>query len=128
MELDNAGEYEDVVLRVATEWAGSENRTSPDNIPWFDSNAFYDGANAASTWCELGRLERLSLAIANIAPYSAACVEGVSSEVEVDSSYTKRADTLPSASNSASTLSATSTGYIGVIEPGNTISPALRPW
>jgi hypothetical protein len=75
MELDNAGEYEDVVLRVATEWAGSENQTSPDNIPWFDSNAFYDGANAASTWSELGRLERSSLAIANIAPYSPECVE-----------------------------------------------------
>src|SRR5215218_869299 len=75
MELDNAGEYEYGVLRVVTEWAGSENRTSPDNIPWFDSNAFYDDANTASTWSELGRLERLSLAIANIAPYSAECVE-----------------------------------------------------
>ena len=81
MELDNAGEYEYGVLRVATEWAGSENRTSPDNIPWFDSNAFYDGANAASTWSELGCLERLSLAFANIAPYSPKCVEEEFSEI-----------------------------------------------
>jgi hypothetical protein len=65
MELDNAGEYEYGVLRVATEWTGSENRTSPDNTPWFDSNAFYDGANAASTCSEVGRLERLLVAIAN---------------------------------------------------------------
>jgi hypothetical protein len=65
-ELDNAGEYEYGVLRAATEWTGSENRTSPDNTPWFDSNAFYDGASAASTWSELGRSARLSLAIANI--------------------------------------------------------------
>jgi hypothetical protein len=76
MELDNAGEYEYGVLRVVTEWAGTENRTSPDNIPWFDSNAVYDSAKTASTWSELGRLERLSLAIANIAPYSPMCVEG----------------------------------------------------
>ena len=33
MELDNAGEYEYGVLRAATEWTGSENRTSPDNTP-----------------------------------------------------------------------------------------------
>lgn len=64
-ELDNAGEYEYGVLRAATEWTGSENRTSPDNTPWFDSNAFYDGANAASTCSEVGRLERLLVAIAN---------------------------------------------------------------
>ena len=76
MELDNTGEYAYGVLRVVTEWAGTENRTSPDNIPWFDSNVSYDGANAASTWFELDRLERLSLAIANIAPYSPECVEG----------------------------------------------------
>jgi hypothetical protein len=76
MELDNAGEYEYGVLRVVTEWAGTENRTSPDNIPWFDSNAVYDSAKTASTWSELGRLERLSLAIANIAPYPPKCVEG----------------------------------------------------
>ena len=63
MELNNAGEYEYGVLRAATESAGSENRISPDNIPWFDSNASYDGAHAASTWSELDRLERLSLAI-----------------------------------------------------------------
>jgi hypothetical protein len=81
MELDNTGEYEYGVLRVVTEWAGTENRTSPDNIPWFDSNAVYDSAKTASTWSELGRLERLSLAIANIAPYSPKCVEGFFSEV-----------------------------------------------
>jgi hypothetical protein len=83
MELDNAGEYEYGVLRVVTEWAGTENRTSPDNIPWFDSNAVYDSAKTASTWSELGRLERLSLAIANIAPYSPKCVEGQFSEVRL---------------------------------------------
>ena len=82
-ELNNAGEYEYGVLRAATEWAGSENRTSPDNIPWFDSNAVYDSAKTASTWSELGRLERLSLAIANIAPYSPKCVEGFFSEVRM---------------------------------------------
>jgi hypothetical protein len=65
-EHDIAGEYEYGVLRAATEWAGSENRTSPDNILWFESNVSYDGANAASTWSELGRLERFSPAIANI--------------------------------------------------------------
>jgi hypothetical protein len=83
MELDNAGEYEYGVLRVVTEWAGTENRTSPDNIPWFDSNAVYDSAKTASTWSELGRLERLSLAIANIAPYSPKCVEGSFSELRL---------------------------------------------
>jgi hypothetical protein len=65
-EHDIAGEYEYGVLRAATEWAGSENRTSLDNILWFESNVSYDGANAASTWSELGRLERFSPAIANI--------------------------------------------------------------
>ena len=100
--------------------AGERPRATPVMIPTHTSRApaaaversfksWFTRANLSSERAAQEGITRANGQVAN-SPYSAECVDGRFSEVGADCSYTKRTDTLPSTSNSASTLSATPTG------------------